>query len=202
MANINIDSIMAKVHKYAMSNDGRIRMKNRIQELRNKEVSSTDAGGRIITAKDMCEVADGLIRFLQESASAHKLPASVLDHFSSLTYFRPTEIKNGNERYLVSIYFADDLSRPSLQIVNGARKGQRTGDGIENVVSLFDTGYSASDVVYGVWDSHADEGIIRSREQRDSIGFMREAVDRFNVYYGKLYDVRAEITADPEFYLR
>lgn len=200
MAQINMASIMSKVRAYAKTNECKKRSQEYIAQCRQAGRSTTESGETIITEEIMCRAAETMIATLRQIAQEHQLPASVQEHFNSLEYSQPRVVGNQGEAYQVDIWFSDDLSRMSLLIPTGKRAGQRTGDGIQNIVSLFDTGYSASHSVFGTWDWHEDAGVIRSRSQLDGKHFMSQAVDSFNRAWSEIYGVRAMIAADTEFY--
>lgn len=200
MAQINMASIMSKVRAYTKTNECKKRSQEYIAQCRQDGRSTTESGETIITEEIMCRAAETMIATLRQVAQEHQLPASVQEHFNSLEYSQPRVVGNQGEAYQVDIWFSDDLSRMSLLIPTGKRAGQRTGDGIQNIVSLFDTGYSASHSVFGTWDGHEDAGVIRSRSQLDGKHFMSQAVDSFNRAWSEIYGVRAMIAADTEFY--
>lgn len=202
MAIINIDSIMKKVNAYAKSPEGKTRIGNKIKEYRESGVEKTSGGGIVLTEQRMCRIAENMITILKTSAGRAKLPQSVLSHFDSLDYTKP--IQSGENSYSIEIRFTDDLSRPSLKIMTGKYRGQRTGEGIENIVSLFDTGYPSDEhsvkPVHGVWDGHDDAGIIRSRTAREELRFMQNSVDEFNRVIGSKYGVTAYLEHEDEYY--
>ena len=200
MAQINMASIMSKVRAYAKTNECKKRTQDYIAQCRQAGRNTTESGETIITEEIMCRAAETMIATLRQIAQEHQLPASVQEHFNSLEYSQPRVVGNQGEVYQVDIWFSDDLSRMSLLIPTGKRAGQRTGDGIQNIVSVFDTGYSASHSVFGTWDGHEDAGVIRSRSQLDGKHFMSQAVDSFNRAWSEIYGVRAMIAADTEFY--
>lgn len=195
MANVNIHSIMSKVNGYAGSKHGKEKMKQYIATCRTEGREKTESGGIIITEATMARAAEILISMLQESASQYRLPESVRAHFSSLAYSQPVPCGGGVNKYQCDITFKDDLSRMSLLITSGKRAGQRTGDGIDNIVSLFDTGYNAKKRVYGVWEGHGND-VRASLMHRDGLNFMRDTIDSFNREYGDMYHVHAYISAD------
>ena len=203
MAGINMDSIMKKVNAYAKSSDGKERMDAKIGDLRKSGSGKTDAGSRVTSFSEMRQASEMMRRIAKENATAHKLPQSVLDHFDSLVAEPPYQNKQG--QYVMDMYFRSDLSRPSLTIVDGPRKGQRTGGGIDNIVSLFDTGYVAHNTVFGIWEGHESLGEIQGRIMRDSKGFMNESIQDFNRTCGKRYGVTAVLSdegQDADYYLR
>ena len=198
MAKIDRRLILHKVKEFIKSPDGKTRINDFILDSAESGRMSTEGGGKILTLDMMNQAADTMIRILRETAAISKLPESVLAHFNSLTHSSPIRMPSG--KYRIDIYFKDDLSRMSLISVFGQREGSRTGEGIENIVSLFDTGYRAGDTVFGIWEHHSEPNPIESLQMRESKFFMRKAVDRFNQEYGKQYSAEASITAPDEFY--
>lgn len=202
MTQINMSSIMGKVRSYAHSNEGRNRIRACIDSYRKSGKAVTDGKESVVTEQTMCTIAEAMINILKHAAKEQQLPESVGAHFNSLTYSPPRVVGTQGDLYQVDIQFTDDLSRMSLLIKSGERKGQRTGEGIKNIVSLFDTGYSASSPVFGVWDTHDAESSVKSLENRDGRWLMSNATETFNRIFGETYNVYAFITADPEFYHR
>lgn len=200
MPNINMASIMLKVRAYAKTNEGKKRSQEYIAQCRKEGRNITYSGEMVVTEEVMCRAAETMISTLKQVAQEQQLPASVQEHFNSLEYSQPKIVGKQADAYQIDIWFADDLSRMSLLIPNGSRAGQHTGDGIQNIVSLFDTGYTASRSVFGTWDGHEDVGVIKSREIRGGKQFMSQAIESFNRAWGEIYGVRAMIAADTEFY--
>lgn len=188
---INIDSVMQKVESYARSTNGKKRMSEYIEWCINNGKDVSDAGSKIMTKEKMCFLAETMISILQNEASSHSLPQSVLDHFDSLTYDDPT--KTDDRHYFVKIYFRDDLSRPSLGIVMWAGNGwhttgARTGEGIDDIISLFNTGYQADNTsVYGYWDSVGK--VVSALPERKPLHFMEQSVELFKQQYGRDFNV-------------
>jgi len=202
MAQINMASIMSKVRAFAKSEEGKTRCSEYISKCRADGRGTTDGGGTIITTDAMCRAAEMMISILKQTAQEHQLPASVQEHFNSLEYSAPMVVGAEGDTYQIDIWFADNLSRMSLLITTGERKGQYTGDGVANIVSLFDTGYTASQAVYGLWNGHEENGVITSRVHREGKKFMAQAIESFNRTWGELYGVRAMFAVDTEFYSR
>ena len=195
MARIDISSIMEKVGAYVKSQRGKEAMQRYINQCRTEGRSTTAAGDTIITEQVMMRAAEKLISMLKETAAQNNLPKSVKEHFDSLYYSEPILYGKESSQYKVDITFGDDLSRMSLLITSGKDKGKRTGNGIDNIVSLFDTGYSADKRVYGVWEGHGED-TIASLTQRDGMHFMSETVSAFNREWGALYNVYAYIPSE------
>ena len=200
MPKIDRRLIMHKLKEFTKTDIGKKRVSDYISDSVASGRSETEGGGKILTADMMNQAADAMIRILQETAAVSKLPESVLSHFNSLTHTAPIDMPNGSKR--IDIYFKDDLSRMSLISITDPARAQRTGLGVENIVSLFDTGYRAGDTVFGIWEHHSEPNPIESLQMRGGKFFMRKAVDRFNQEYGKQYSAEASITAPDEFYAK
>lgn len=201
MSIINIGQIIQKVKSYAKSTEGKQRIDEYIGQCVSDGRVKTAGGSQIITIDVMKRAADTMIRKMREVAYSKKLPESVMGHFNSLTATDPILYDNG-KKYRIDISFEDNLSRLSFQIAHGKKKGQYTGDGIDNIVSLFDTGMDADRMAYGLWVGYEMLGPVAGLTHRDELRFMSEAVSEFNLEYGDLYNVYAYISADPEFYAR
>ena len=195
MAHLNMASIMKKVNAYAASSEGKARVAQTINEHRKNGSGKLASGDYIVTEQDMSHAAEFMIKTLQEVAFRNSLPESVREHFNSLYYSNPTPIGRDGSQYSVVVKFGDNLSRMSLKITSGERKGERTGKGIEDIVSLFNTGYNAEKAVRGSWDGHGD-GTISSLTHREPLNFIEEAIDTFNRQYGKKYNVYAYASTD------
>jgi len=192
---LRLRSLKKKVFDYAKSEDGKNKMADRINDYIDGGTHETAARSSIVTKSDMEKVAQLMIATLKKHSDG--LPESVKAHFNSLKASSPKKLpKNGG--YSVGVYFDDDLSRPSLLIIHGKNKGKRTGEGVFNIVALFDEGYSAHKRVFGVWERENDEVYTGSRINREGLSFMQKAVTEFNSDYGKQYNVYAQI--NPEFY--
>lgn len=198
---INIKSIMSKVRVYSKSDEGKAAAKEYLRRCIHDGRSETNGGSTVITYDIMNRAASTMIEKMKNIAHAKGLPTSVLDHFNSLTATEPQVLDDG-DKYRIDISFGDDLSRLSFKIAHGKKKGEYTGDGIKNIVSLFDTGMDAGRMAYGLWDGWEVLGPVAGLTHRDELHFMSDAVSDFNREYGELYNVYAYISADPEFYAR
>lgn len=199
---IDSSAIMRMLEEYKKSPAGKEKFRNYINNLvtTGGAGAKTSGGSHVTTLNDMRKYAEELILMLKSIAYRKQLPESVQRHFDSLQYSEPREIHG---EWVIEIMFMDDLSRMSLRVKNKDGSVGRTGDGIDNIVSLFDTGYEASKSVYGYWDrSDGTSRRIKSKKERDGIGFMQEVVDDFNNTFAGREDVYAKITADEEYYLR
>lgn len=198
--NINMGSIMSKVSSYAKSAEGKGRMKEYIGQCRSQGRSETLAGSTIITEEEMVNASRKMVQLIQEAGRAAELPESVMKHLQDLEVSPVTHRKDGSA--VIYIYFSGDLYRESLE--DGL--GGHTGDGINNIVALFNNGAHASDFVYGHWNGHNPTGValeraggdltpgfawVRSRKDREALHFIQDAVANFNDTWGTLYNATA-----------
>lgn len=192
MAEINVLSISSKLKDYANSTVGKNEMKDTLRAYRDTGVGKTNAGSSVPTVNDMHAIALDLIRQLKIMArqleTGGVFPQSVADHFDSLSVLSIEERPDGS--YVAYIAFDDDLSRDSLLCVGSNQSGSgydawvdRTGSGVDNIVALFDNGYSAKQV-FGFWEN---AGIFTpSRASRPHLGFMQAELDDFKIKYGNI----------------
>lgn len=157
MADINMSSIMSKLSKFTKTNEGQKMMRDKIAEYASDGVGYTAAGEKLTTSEDIYEMSMELIADLQNAAAQAcaigRMPQSVADHFNSLdivSYTDHYDKKTGKTTYTVKINFLEDMSRPSLLKLSARAEGgsygrydtrARTGDGIDNIVALFEFGY-------------------------------------------------------------
>lgn len=202
MAQINMASIKNKVEQYAKSAEGKKRIEDKVEEVRLGSDGRTASGYYITTLEDMRNATRLMKAELIHSAQAAGLPDSVMDRIDVDPMGMSDPIKVHNGHYYTNLTLSDGarykLYRPSLAIVkNGSPTGDRTGDGIDNIVALFNNGYYAEKQVFGLWSGHEDLGIIGSRMGRRGLQFMQNAVITFNRKYGPRYSVTA--TLDDEY---
>lgn len=196
MYTVNIDSIMQKVMAFSNSPSGQKLIKERVRQYQESGTKKTAAGSRIITEKDLYDAANKMIEILTSTAQSYALPESVMRHFGSLQMSKAVPSPGGGS--MVAVYFGDDLHRDSLV--------PESYDGVRNIVALLNNGYHARDYVYGWWDGHSPTGAsagdlrnagadgsayIRSRKDREGLGFIQQAVADFNRVYGSYYNVTA-----------
>ena len=126
-----------------------------------KRRKSFGQGPGVISQEKAMERAEEMREILFQKVSA-VIPSI---ERSDIEIGLPRLDENGN--YSIDIWFdRDKLYRPSM-----TGKG-----GVDNIVLLFTTGYSASAQVYGVW--HGEW--YASRTQLDGDDFMQKAVEEFN----------------------
>lgn len=214
---IDSSSLQRKLDAWAKSPKGQKRIQAVIEKYRKEGRETTAAGSKLDSKALLIEAAKKMISCLQAAATDARLPESVRDHFDSLDYTTPADVGNG--KYIVRVYFKDDLSRPSLendvnrpQLLDG---GQGPLDnnagylGINNIVALFNNGAHAENFVYGWWNEHSPSGEalgrslystdfawVRSKKDREGLHFIQQAVSDFNGDYGSIYNVTATAGSD------
>ena len=201
MAEVNMSSILSKCQAYSKTADGKQKMKEVvIQKMRNGD-GRTGCGDEILTIPQMNVLAKELISTIKLTASSYDLAESVMRHFDSLTY---TVIDAGDGIYECYIYFTDDLSRPSLET------DENQGEGINNIVALFNNGYVAKAPKYGWWNGHSPTGesvgraltgtesyaYIKGTQARPSLRFMQRAIEDFASKYLDKYVMSITLNED------
>ena len=98
-----------------------------------------------------------------------------------MTATSPTQVGNNIYEVIIS---TPQVPRRSLLI--SRHDGDRyTGEGVYDIIGLFDSGYSTAGRVYGVWEGHEGLGRIGSRMSREGLHFLQSACDTFNRMYWK-----------------
>lgn len=182
---IDVGAIMSKLEDYAKSGEGQKKMKDKIQSYRKgadphiKSSGKTYGGGSIMTEKQMIDAAMDLISMIRSAAASANLPASVMEHVESLRVSVPYVQSDGSTS--LEIYMADAPARPSLY-------PQKYGY-VDNIVAIFNNGYTASDKVYGKWHGK----YVSSLDKRQGSFFMQKAINAFMAKYSSEFDVSVEL---------
>ena len=194
---ISESEIMKKAQAYADSPRGKKRIDAFLKERRKNGAPLAD--GTVIVGEDgMREAAGALIAIIRKH-----LPESIAKVGDSLSSTNPAKLATGEYNCFVR-FSPGALRRESLDNGTGY-----TGEGIDNIVALFNNGYRASGHVYGWWDGHSPTGDalyrssgsdsfawVRSRKEREALHFMQDAVKEFNTTYSTKYGVTAELGSD------
>lgn len=197
---MNLASLQRKLDAWEKSPEGQKRIKDTVDRYRKEGRKFTNAGSPVDGKAGLIEAADKMISCLRAAAADAGLPESVRAHFDSLNYTNPVEVGEG--RYMVSVYFSDDLHRDSLENDLGY-------EGIDNIIALFNNGVHAENFVYGWWDNHSPSGEafgrsmpeddfawVRSKKDREGLHFIQQAVSDFSGNYGSIYNVTATAGSD------
>lgn len=222
---INNDAIMKKVRAYARSDEGKQRIKAKVEEARTtgKKLAS---GSKVTTEQDMTRLSERLATSIRNS-----LPEQIKDVGEFLYVSAPYRLKDGTYKIVLSFDRAavhrDSLtSSDSPNSINFPKKkdsslyrskdegrrqdsmdmyGAFTGGGIDNIVALFNNGHQApSKSVFGFWKHSSGESNgpwddwvwVRSKNDREPLRFMNEAVAAFNSQYGSQYGVTAVLSSE------
>lgn len=193
-------SLSSKLKAWVDSAAGQARIQKTIEKYHREGRTTTASGHSLVPEKTIEEASAKFIQVLRDTAASHDLPASVMSHIEEMHAVKPIQTKTGFE---IPLFFGGDLHRDSLE--NDATDY----DGIDNIVALFNNGYTASDYVYGWWDGHTPTGSavsrslydddytwVRSKIQRGSLRFIQQAIDDFNGNYGSQYNITAIVAAD------
>lgn len=184
---ISASALMGKVEAYAKTPAGKKKMSDKIASYRtggDPHVSSTGktyGGGDIMTIDQMIDAAKDFIAILKRSASSENLPHSVMEHVESFRFTTPYILPDGSAS--MEIYMSDAPGRASLYPEKYV--------GVDNIVAIFNNGYTADNKVYGHWHGK----YISSLDKRQGSFFMQKAVDEFMAKYGSKYDVT--VSLDP-----
>ncbi len=169
------------------------KMKKSVQEKIDKYmlggVSFTAANGKMV--KSPVEAASTFINILQNEIRSHQgtryaygeIDPSSINSLLQLDYSKPYKVGN---QYYIDIYFTNDLHRKSL---NPERY-----DGVENIVALLNSGYSAGHRTYGYWKSSDKK--IASLVERDGAHFIEQAIRTFTENYATKYGITNIKVAD------
>lgn len=183
---INFESILAKVESYTKTP----KMQKRMQDVTDKimlgkigfslgSISGKPPKTPEDAAAKFCEVlAHTVSDHIGSDYGAGQMSQSAAAVARSMGYNAPYKVGN---RYYIDLYFADrNLHRESLAPDHYS--------GIDNIIALLNSGYSAGHVVYGVWEGHTDDKIA-SLTNRGGAHFIEQAVDDFMGNYGVDYGV-------------
>lgn len=108
-----------------------------------------------------------------------KLSELAYDALYELDCGKPYRI---GDKYYITVYFNSDLHRDSIV--------PEKYDGIDNIAALLNNGYSANDVVFGIWEKHNGESAhIMSLMFRDGANFMQQSIADFMGNYASEYNV-------------
>ena len=197
---INIDSIMGKVAKFAKSPKGQ-KMIQKVLAEHQKSGQPLANGTIVVGEKEMREASNALIEIIRRH-----LPESIAVTGASLTSSVPRKLPTGEYECVIS-FGADAIRRESLETENTDRDPSgHTGEGVNNIVALFNNGYRAQGYAYGDWRGHGITYLfnspgesfswVRSRKEREALHFMQEAIAEFNNTYSSKYGATAILGAE------
>lgn len=186
---ISAKDIMAKVNAWAQTPDGKKKVDGVVKDsVRTGRPLAN--GKKVLDPKEMTAAANDLIQIIRDN-----LPEPIKEVGRTLTASAP--IRNPDGTYVVYINFDKDaLRRESLKNNNEyyqSKHNGRTGEGINNIVALFNTGYKEDSIgrVWGMWESRGKW--IHNQQSRDGLWFMQRAVQDFLSTYGGDYSVKVNL---------
>lgn len=172
MAVINRESILAKAKAFVASDEFQKRAEGIVDKKILSGAGSSEGGDPYAAARKFIEVMQG-----EAASMGGKIDIS-MSHGDAYKFSKNV--------YQIAVDFSGNLDRPSLY------PGGYSG--VDNIIALFNNGYSAGNRVYGIW--HGKQ--IASRQEREGLGFVSSAVNSFMSGYAKNYGVIG-IAVDPAY---
>lgn len=174
MASINMASILAKANSFMGTSEGQTRKNTTVNKAILGQINlKSGFGGSAHTPE---EAASKFIEVLFASINSSGLSSGAIDAISNIECGDATNI--GGNLYTIKVYFAGDLSRPSL---NEEKYGS-----INDIVALFNNGVDhVMRPVHGTW--HGKE--TWSRTVIPGTHFIENAVNTFMSSYASEYNV-------------
>lgn len=189
-------SLLKKVEFWASTQKGKRAFENAISK-------AAKNGGKLPSGEKIFKPAnfENASRVMERLIRKH-LPKQIKDTGKGLYHITV----GGKEDYTVGspvayvVFSEDSVRRESLGTPH--TESGRTGEGVDNIVQLFNNGVRASGQVYGWWDSHkpttsrnargdSEYAWVTSTKERPALHFMQEAVAEFNATYAEKYGVQA-----------
>lgn len=173
MASINMASILAKAQACMGTSKKKTEVSNLVNGVMLGNIRLQSGKGGTHTPE---EAAAKFIEVLQNEINSSGLSAGAAAAISNLSHTSAQSI--GNNTYVIGVYFAGDLSRPSL---DEAHYGS-----ISNLAALFNNGVGHTmRPVHGIW--HGQE--TWSRTTIPGAHFIDSAVSSFMGNYAYDYNV-------------
>ena len=172
MTTVNMESILSKAKKYTNTPQFQDKVRKKVDSIILSNGSTGMSGGSKISIGGLRMAAEKFIEVLKNEISNSNIAISDV---ISLEYDTPKKV--GINRYQIEIWFSNDLHRESL--------APDKYDGIDNVVALFNNGYTAHNAVHGTW--HGQE--IYSLTNRAGIHFIDSAIRSYMANYASEYGV-------------
>ena len=173
----NMDSILAKAKQFMGSSEAKTRKDKIVSEVMTGK-RKLENGGAVHTPE---EAAAKFMDVLRQEIANSGVSDNVAAAISSLASTGATECGDGT--YTIGVYFASNLSRPSLV-------PERYG-GISDLATLYNEGAGPMNQVWGYWHGN----FVGSKTVIPGAGFMEAAVATFMGSYADEYNVTG-ITID------
>lgn len=190
---INIGSIISKTKAYGKSNAGQ----NKIKELREKafDRGATFGSGDGITSKsDYKRVANEYLEYLYQYSVNNPQMGDAITRIIQETIahaFISEPTKVGKGQYKVQVIFDEELlKRDSLSYAPTKKYPRGHGDGINNIIALFNNGYDLPEdkkTPYGLWKTHSVKK--PARRHRDQLQFMQQSMQEFLTKFKNKFDI-------------
>lgn len=162
--------ILTLIRRYAKTPEGKANIK---EAMGGKPFVAQYVGKSVPkqTNKQMMKIGEEMKQILFDHINGGS--SKIIKSFKKDDIIVGRPVLMGDGRYRIDIYFNEDaLRRKSLN-------PDAYPDGIDDIVSLFVTGYEAAGAIRGVWEGHGNEEIW-SRRSRKPNDFMSKAVQAFN----------------------
>ena len=176
MAGINMESILAKAKACTNTSQFQQKVQQKADVLIREGGVAQTSSGRMVTISGMQMAAAKFIEVLQ-----NEIESSGIAIADAISLTRSDPYKVGTNKYQIQVSFTGDLHRDSLV----AGKYDGADDGVDNIIALFNNGYSAGNTVYGIW--HGEQ--IASLPTRPGIHFIASAVRNYMANYASEYGV-------------
>ena len=202
---IDESDILSKIKDFLDTKDGREVINNNV-EINSDMMLEAAKMFRHTLVSVMETHAPALIPY-----SVVNIPRSTEDFYVGTPTKWIDEDGDGINEWMVTLSFDEQaVKRKSLAIKgrslsSGGDIIGYTGEGIDNIISLFDTGYPVEKeqtkvAVYGWW-LNKNKYVVAVRA-RAGLNFMQHSVERFNETYGKEYGCYAAISEDCQYYVQ
>ena len=193
---INEEQILKKIKKYAASPEGKQNIEAKRKEaFKNKQKFGKSTGeNSVITVNDYAKLASKWFKYFLDATADTNNPALfeiAANALASAIVGKPEKIGEG--LYKVSIVFdKKQLRRESLTGEDFWGSEYKTGEGIDNILALFNNGMDieyGKPVPYGKWETH---GIyVRATTHRDALQFMQKALQEYMNEYRKTFNIKS-----------
>lgn len=190
---INDKSILSKVRSFAKTAEGKEKIKeSRIEAFDNNREFGKGSG--ITSKQDFSTISFGYLSALEnfgiEDSRVSRGLRNIIDTVSESAIISKAE-KVGKDKYKVSIEFPKGkLRRNSLFAEDSVGDTYYTGNGINNILALFNNGMDIDkqkNVPYGLWETHGIE--VRAIPHRDALKFMQSTAQDFYQANQKRFEI-------------
>lgn len=218
---INIESLKSKIDNYAKSDVGKEKIKQKRIEAFDKGETFGKSNKYEITFASLDDykilghlfmlALDSTIKLDPRSSSALKKISSDLVDNNKYTVIKP--LKYNDDSYRLNVIFnKDNLKRKSLLKEDGFGGQYYTGEGINNILALFNNGmdisekkrgelydnsylgYTGLGAPFGLWETHGIN--VRGTTHRDPLLFMQNTAKHFLSENKEKYNLKSTKISD------